>query len=194
MNLNQLAKELQDILREGVLTVYIFKIGKSWEWVFAEIDNREYDLLNTDEEKGQLHIDLNSKFLDQHGIVLNGHESIANTSIKGIASQIKYHYENTKYRDFEHELETTCNVTMKELAMFKDYVDSSEYKENRGIYSYTFKDIDPFVVKVINKLNGHDRKYLKCTQMGSMYRYPYISSYEYLQVSKYLRKILNCIK
>ena len=92
MNINKLAKETQDILREGVLNIFIYKKSRSWDWFIVEDeDNCENYFKSTDEEKISIENKLQKQY-DQNGFVLNGYESIANYSLKAIKEKIKYFY------------------------------------------------------------------------------------------------------
>lgn len=87
MTLKELAKEVQDTLRDGVLNVIIWRENNKWKTdTFCSWD----DMKDLEEEAKLLAI----REKDPHAIVVNGYEDFGAYTLAYIGYQIKRLYEN----------------------------------------------------------------------------------------------------
>lgn len=96
MSLKKLVEETQEILEEGVLTIWVYKNGRSWNWkVMEDEDLNGFELLS-EENQYKMIEDFKKETEDEYGLKLNGYNDLANYTKSGLYNEINYRYEEYK--------------------------------------------------------------------------------------------------
>lgn len=130
MNLKELVNEVREILEDGCLTIWVYKKGRSWNWVYCENEkNDDYQLLY-EEQQDELIEKLKKETGDEFGLRLNGYEDLANYTKSGLYNEISYRYEAYKeaelkengidYKSKHFENKRGTKRTFKTMAKLKD--------------------------------------------------------------------------
>lgn len=113
MNLKELVNETQEILEEGCLTIWVYRIGKSWGWTFMDDEALNDFQLLSEEKQYEMIESYKKKFKDQHGLKLNGYEDLANYTKIGLYNEIRYRYESYKQADLEYYKKSEWRYTYR---------------------------------------------------------------------------------
>jgi hypothetical protein len=95
MNLKKLCKETQSLLEEGIAIIYVWKIGRSWNFEPFWAEKTDENGIDTFAAEDQKIIDEIRK-TDKNTIDLNGYESFGDYSLQYIEWRIKKAYEDNK--------------------------------------------------------------------------------------------------
>lgn len=97
MTLLEVAKENQDLLNEGILSLVVFKKGRSWQYKelycceCTEDEGFEWNFEDIEEIQGLMNI----MAVDKNAIIINGYDSAyAQGSVNKICDALRYAYNN----------------------------------------------------------------------------------------------------
>lgn len=141
MTLKQLAREVKDIVKDGIATLFVWKKGRSWYYEIFYYDNE-----NISEEGYEKYKKLNDtiKAIDENYLALNTYEYFANSTLDYIAFQVKRLYEKEEpeaditEEKISKEIDESVDVEIKlsdEEAMFLSTLALNHYEnspENLG--------------------------------------------------------------
>lgn len=123
MTLYEIAKENQDLLNDGILTLLVYKKGRSWEYLelycceYTEGEGFEW---NFDEESQRQKV-LNIMAIDKNAILVNGYDSAyCQGSIKKICDGLRYAY-NNQWGLLENEKESILKEECTMSVLARDY-------------------------------------------------------------------------
>lgn len=97
MKLLDIAKENQELLNDGIMSLVVYKQGRSWKYKelycceYTEGEGFEWDFDDEEEHQEVLNI----MEIDSNAIIINGYDSaFAQGSVKKICDGLRYAYEN----------------------------------------------------------------------------------------------------
>lgn len=97
MTLLEVAKENQDLLNDGILSLVVYKKGRSWQYKelysyeFSEDVGFEWNGYDIDELQDLLNI----MTIDKNAIIINGYDcAYAQGSVNKICNALRYIYDN----------------------------------------------------------------------------------------------------
>lgn len=96
MTLRELAKSIQDFVKDGICNIVIYKHGRQWcyEDVWSWDDDKDLE----EEEKI-----IKAKYVDPYAIVLNGYTDFGNSTLDYICWHVKRMYLKSKENELHEE-------------------------------------------------------------------------------------------
>lgn len=149
MNLRELVNQTQEILEEGVMAIWVYKNGRSWNWKLMESDNMDdFELLN-EHKQNEMIESFKQKTGDIHGLKLNGYNDLANYTKSGLYNEIYYRYE--KYKEAELN-SIDAELTTLEKTFIEEIPNDNFYDEDLdgGLWTNLFLD-DLLIRRSINQ-------------------------------------------
>lgn len=177
MTLLELARENQDLLNEGVLTLVVYKKGRSWK--YKELYSCEYTAgvgIEWRNDIDELKEVLNIMAIDKNAILVNGYDSAyCQGSIKKICDGLRYAY-NNQWGLLENEKEYIIN----------EYSELTYYNATEKVVDYTLmsdNDLHDVVLSQLDYINRDLMETCVYNDLNGNGKYVHVSNNDFMDVT-----------